>query len=408
MQRTILLALVLVTVSVPGQAIHADDTFQAGGHVTAANPTSDGVGGVSENEWILTGEETLEGVDGDVVELPPWAPGHTVWVNGTSEVPHDLDVWFYDEDRTRIGAGQDEPDGDDCVTAAGDEVCRAPEGARYAAVDQWAGAETDFTLQVVSVEAEPEDPDGGEDVLAIPQGLATWNHTDLDVVILPPATGPVYDRKLEPFPDGGGLATDSPYVDATRDAIEAWEQAIDAYVARNASAAYLQAFDFEVSVVGEDASLADFESADVRVAYAPTMLFVLGVTAATPEDGQQWDQCDIVDSQWLEYSFTVNDMYNVHSHEFGHCLGLSHPDEPGDDLMQGGYSAGIGDPGNDRLCHSSLDVQGLAGLYAWLAEGDEWQAPPDEVELPTEAYETYEASLAGADQDGCPNPGSNY
>lgn len=394
----------LLFLGVPAaQAGHADDSFEEEGDIAAGNPASSFVGGASEIHWVVTGEETLDGVDGEVVELPSWAPGHPLWVNGTSPVPYDLDVWFYDDDRALIGDGDPGPDGDACVTASSDEVCEVPAEASYAVVDLWSGANVNFTLTLTSV---LDDTGTSPDVFTIPSWVATWPKAHLDIVILPPVTGPVYDSSGEPFPAGTGLATDSPYVDATKDAMDAWRNAIDSYVAQNTSASYLQDFEFDVGVVGEDRSVAEFRDADIRVMYGPTGAFALGVAIADETDGEQWEQCDVVNFQWLVFSFTVNDMYNIHAQEFGHCLGLNHPAEPSDDVMNGVYSAPIGDPANPRLCHSSLDIEGLAVLYEWMGEGDEWEAPPDEVELAQDEYETYEDALVAQDQSTCPNPGS--
>lgn len=400
------IALITLSLGTPGvQAGHADDSFEEEGHLAVGNPASSSVGGASEAHWVVTGEETLDGVDGEVVELPTWAPGHTVWVNGSSPAAYDLDVWFYDEERSFIGDGAAGPDEDPCVTPSADEVCEVPPEARYAVVDLWSGADVDVALTLLSV---ADDAGPGPAVHTIPQWAATWPKAHLDVVILPPVTGPVYDGSGEPFPSGKGLATDSPYVDATKDAMDAWRQAIDAYVAQNASASFLQNFTFDVGVVGEDRSMAEFRDADIRVMYGPTGLNALGVAVADETDGQQWQRCDVVNFQWLVFSFTLADMYNIHAQEFGHCLGLDHPSEPADDVMNGIYEAGVGDPDNQRLCHSSLDIHGLAGLYAWMGEDGEWEAPPSEVGMPADDYVTYGSALVAEDQSTCPNPGSGY
>lgn len=100
-------------------------------------------GRISEQAWLTTGESSLNGVDADIVELPDWAPGHHLTVRGSSSVPYDLDVWFYNNDRSgpRISS---------CVFPPSDPQCLVPARAKYAAVVANRGAPIDFTLEVAS------------------------------------------------------------------------------------------------------------------------------------------------------------------------------------------------------------------------------------------------------------------
>lgn len=421
-----LLAAVLVaTAAIPAAANHGDDRFSASGHIAAGNPGTQFRAGASEGVWGVTGEENpagvpLEGTDGDIVELPDWAGGHPIWVNGTSPAPHDLDVYFYagNEDPLRNDCDFLNPDeicrvpdatsdpnhnflgSNGCATPSSNETCEVPSRATYAAVDLWSGADVDYEIVVTSGPDSGDDGGLADPTYTVPPWF-TWDHADLDVVIVPPATGPAYDEDLWLFPAGTGLATDSPYVDATEDAIQAWDQALSAYAANHSSATYLADFTFDVSVVGADATVTDLRQADIRITYGVTGGPVLGVALATQTDGQRFEQCDISNQQWLVTSFTVNDAYNVYGHEFGHCLGLSHPPAPPNDIMGATYDYRIGDPDNPRICISTLDAKGLAEAYAWMGDDGEWAPPPDTVEMPRDDYDAYPAVDA---DPGCPNP----
>lgn len=387
MIRTTFLSILLVTVALPATSVasHGQDHFDTDGHILVGNPPSQYVGGASELGWFATGDHALDGIDGQVVEPPAWAPGHPVWVNGSLAAPYDLDVNFYDGARSYISGG-DELDDQTCTTPRADEACVVPAEAAYTVVDLWSGADTAFSLEVHAV---PND--GGRDGDGtLPYAIPTWftlADLTLGIKILPPATGPVYDQQLRPFPEGLGLATDSPYVDASLEAIHAFEEAIDAYVAANPSASHLDHIEFDVGVVGHDATVQAFVDADIRVMYGPTAAQVLGVAIATETDGERFEHCDIVDVQWLVYSYSVNDVYNIHGQEFGHCLGLNHPTDesefpdPALDIMNGIYPYVVGDPETPRLCVSNLDLRVLDISYHWRPNGTQWESPPDLVKL---------------------------
>lgn len=357
------------------------------------NPTSDQGTSVSQQWFKRTGSESMDGLDAEVVSLPSWTPGHVVTVTGASVTDYDLDVTFYDADRVNLGNG--EPvDGADCVTSRPDEICEVPAGAAYAVVRLWLGRDVDWSLTVVSTPEVPVPP-----VLTIPTWF-TWGKTSLTVVIVPASLAPLYDANFGVLPEGTGVGADSAYVSATLDATRAWETAMDAYVAQHPEAAWLEALEVDVGVLGVDRTVADMDAADVRIVFAPTGGVILGVAIATETDGDRFEQCDIVNFQWLVASFTSNDVYNVHMQEFGHCLGLDHPEEPTDDPMQGSFEGTLGDPANPRYCLTSLDIRGLEGAYAWVGEGATWRSPPAEVTLDPALYVAYPA----AGQTSCPNP----
>lgn len=230
--------------------------------------------------------------------------------------------------------------------------------------------------------------------------LHSWPTTDLDIVILPPATGPVYNQELEPFPEGTHLLTESPYVQATQDAIQAWENAISLHAEQAPNATHLSEFSFDTRVVGDNATLEDLESADILVAYASSLGPVAGFAwnSGWYHQERQTQHCTIVNSQMARYGFTSDDMYNIHVHEFGHCLGLDHPEEPQRDVMASGYGTTPGDPDTERRCISTLNLQGIEAAYAWIPQ-EEWTPPPEEAQLAQAMFEVYPPT----GQEGCPN-----
>lgn len=394
---TLPLALLLVALAPAVHGDHATDTFTATGHVAAPNPAGGEGASASRRAFSLTGDTSLDGLDADVVALPAWASGHALSVVGASTGDYDLDVEFLDENRGGIGFGN-AIDGQTCLTDRPDESCGVPEGAAYAVVHLFLGTDVTFTLTVVSTPAVPPPP--GSETLPIPTWF-TWGKTELTIVVVPSGLAPLYDTEFGILPEGTGVGADSVYIAAMIDAMEVWETAIDAYAAGNASRAWMEGFEFDIGVLGVDRTVEEMEAADVRVVLAPTGTFVLGVAIATETtDEGEFLQCDIVNFEWLVFPYTSNDVYNVHMQEFGHCLGLDHPEAPMDDPMQGSYEDEIGNPANPRYCLTSLDVRGLEGAYAWVPEAAPWRAPPSEVTLPASQYVAYPATAGGS----CPNP----
>lgn len=394
----------LFALAPPTLASHGAGDFTASGHITASNPTSDVVGGASQNGRGIFGDERLDGIDGDVIALPAWAPTHPVSVDGSSDLVYDLDIWFYDASYDFINGGDAPDGGTDCTTEKPDESCFVPAGAAYAVVDAWLGKDVSFTLTVSSTGGLPPPPPPETGVHTIPMfGPYTWDHGDLSVVIVPSTAAAAIDRSLEPLPEGTGVGPDSAYVQATKDAMTAWEMAMDAYTATHPSAAYLEAIEFDVKVLGVDATPADYDAADIRIMFSPAVplgVGVLGVAIATQTNNGRFLQCDIVNADWFLVPYTSADMYNIHGQEFGHCLGLSHPQEPADDLMNGSYDHLPGNPATPRMCVSSLDVRGLAVAYDWMGTTGVWKRAPAEITEPRSDYARYDGVGTAA---GCPN-----
>lgn len=400
------IALAFLAALVPATlATHATETFVATGHIALPNPTSDVVGGVSENGHTLLGDGSADGIDGDAVALPPWAPGHPLSVTGSTSAPYDLDVWFYDGAGAGLGSGApvDATDDGGCAGSDADEACIVPAGAATAVVDLWLGADVDFTLTVTGTGGSPPPPP--LDGFVIPMfGPFTWDHADLTVVIVPSTAAAALDQDLTPAPEGAGLGPDSAYVAATKDVMVAWESAMDDYVADHPSASYLEALEFDVKVLGVDATVEDYDAADIRIMFSPAVplgVGVLGVAIATEtDDDGRFIQCDVINADWFLFPYTSADMYNIHGQEFGHCLGLSHPEDPSDDIMNGSYDYLPGDAATPRMCVSSLDVRGLEVAYDWLGTTGVWEASPSEIALSADQYERYDGV---GTPTGCPN-----
>jgi WD40 repeat protein len=86
--------------------------------------------GVTREEWESECEFTprTNGVDGWVTRLPANAAGRELTASGTPALFHDLDLYFYDENCTFLGADED---------AGDDETGEVPEGAAFVMVTNY-------------------------------------------------------------------------------------------------------------------------------------------------------------------------------------------------------------------------------------------------------------------------------
>lgn len=210
----------------------------------------------------------------------------------------------------------------------------------------------------------------------------------VEVLLVPPANGDLGDAVTGP--------TALDYLEATLRGIHRWEPAIDAFTARHPEFAYLQELVVHVEVfdgvqparLGYDVIIVwDPYSGPMFRGFAGSMsggcclaeslvhasgrYIVLSLFANSPRAGQLLPD-------WPE----KNDVENVAMHEFAHTWGLGHSTtwtaQTGPDLMVSpapfvfgnGATAGDGGERTPLECISSLDLYGLAKLYAWIPRGN--------------------------------------
>lgn len=195
-----------------------------------------------------------------------------------------------------------------------------------------------------------------------------WNESDLDVLIVPPNHGQL--RNGNGALNGGDPNELNPlansYLRATEASIADWDRAIAEYGEGWLAAGVVT----NVYVVGRDpipdAALQDPE---IIVTTDETKGSILGVAVNSRP-------CLVVNSKVFTTSFSYEDMFNINSQEYGHCLGLSHV--PGDargtrasgytdgdehDPMNGAYPDQLGIASGHLHCVSNLNVAGLEEVF---------------------------------------------
>jgi hypothetical protein len=193
---------------------------------------------------------------------------------------------------------------------------------------------------------------------------------NVDVLIVPPASGlPLSD-----------LA-------AIQQSVAAWEDGINAMApAWLASGLDIHAYTLGVDTPPQSA-LSDPEIIIATANHDPFVLFGIGeqVPFSVCRDQVAADhvhpgatlkmmrcddggmQCIVLNTNWLLGS--AHDMYDLNAHEFGHCLGLGHV---GDALDFDAKTVPVHDIMSYQTtpsqvhCVSSLNIQGLEGIYATL------------------------------------------
>lgn len=197
-----------------------------------------------------------------------------------------------------------------------------------------------------------------------------WDHTDIDVVIIPPEHGQWFnDEGIH-----GGPSVDeanpcaSSYLRAILDAIQGWQDAIDEF-----GASWLKSsLDISVHVVGCDAPQTPTLDPEIIIYTDLTKGPVLGFALINGFH----EACISQTSKFgvVPLSFTEADLFNTMSHEFGHCLGANHtgdldggsvgdPGHPDHDVMEGRYEHDIGAAGNHRHCVSNLNVKVIEAAF---------------------------------------------
>lgn len=182
-----------------------------------------------------------------------------------------------------------------------------------------------------------------------------WSETRLDVVIVPPEHGQVYNAGG--VLGGAGASELNPYASSYLAAIEAgvanWQKAINTY-----APTWLKGgIQISVYVLGRDA-VPPGTDAEIIITTDQSKAVILGMAVST-------NPCIVDNSKFFVTSFTYNDMYNINAHEYGHCLGLDHilDGHPTNDIMNGAYPYTPGGPA-PKNCVSNLNVRGLEGVFA--------------------------------------------
>lgn len=228
-------------------------------------------------------------------------------------------------------------------------------------------------LCLVSLQSVPARADHDDGIIQI-DTVYQWAKTELDVLIVPPNHGQLYNPEngflngLDP----NELTPNNSYLVAIEDAIAAWKDGIQRF-----GAEWLKSdLKLNVAVAGRDEVPSDVP--DILVVTDENQGGALGSAIRVVP-------CVVRMSKLEIGSFNYADMYNVTLQEFGHCLGLSHigsqggveptSDEkhPEHDPMNGFYTHMVGFGGTHLHCISNIDVLGLEYVFA----------NPNETPLPT-------------------------
>jgi hypothetical protein len=139
MKRFALLAcLALGVIGAPNFAHAAIHTYT--GTVLIGDPI-EGVSAIYSEAIGLCADDSLEGVDGDMVKIDPADAGRPATLKATAGATglEDFDANFFDAECNLIGDGWFND---------GDEAGNIPEGAEYVDVYLFLGAQAEFTLAV--------------------------------------------------------------------------------------------------------------------------------------------------------------------------------------------------------------------------------------------------------------------
>lgn len=223
---------------------------------------------------------------------------------------------------------------------------------------------------MVALGAAPASADHEEDGIYELPTSDVWTEGELDVVIVPPEHGQLFNsygplggadpKEVTPF--------ENSYLRAIEDSIAEWKSSIN----RFGSARLRETLKITTYVVGRDETPVEvLRSPDILLVTDENKGPVLGFAAYTTP-------CIVNNSRMFLRSFTYADMYNINAQEFGHCLGLGHVGSQGGadptssqkhpvhDVMNGFYAESPGAVGNHLHCVSNLDVKGLEWTFSVL------------------------------------------
>jgi hypothetical protein len=201
-----------------------------------------------------------------------------------------------------------------------------------------------------------------------PVNVNRWTTTKLDVIVVPPAHGPLVNE--EGVLSGGDPNEATPF----NSYVEATEKSIGEYkkVVRRFGPRWLRKrFEVRTYVVGRDTIPERARNdPEALITFAENQGVILGVTISIRNIDPE---CLISNSMSFAASFTYADMYNINLHEFGHCLGLEHFIGPRKDPtyvhenMAPTYAHNPGNEGTHRHCVSNFNLKGVALSFSRAA-----------------------------------------
>lgn len=218
----------------------------------------------------------------------------------------------------------------------------------------------------------------------------TWDHAHLEILIVPPAHGPIVSLEQGPLPYGPeGVLPGGVYLDATLHVIEDWRWALDRFAENHTELAWVANITWDVRIVSEDVVTPDqIAAADIVKFYTETTYPILGAAANTGGLlGGNGPGCVAYNTKWTTYgSISYMDMYYLAGHELLHCFGMSHPDDmdPVEDIMS--YESW---PLPEFRCPSNLNVLAAAAAFKNAFPGAEGPASGETAQVPRPAYEQY-------------------
>lgn len=213
-----------------------------------------------------------------------------------------------------------------------------------------------------------------------------WEKSVLDVIIVPPNHGQIING--DGVLNGGNPSELTPfnsYLAAIEASVADWDRGIEMFAPEWLRSRLVT----NVFVAGRDQIPTDvLTNPEVVIVTDETKANILGLAFSTRP-------CVVDNSKFFIQSFTYEDMYNINSQEYGHCLGLEHvvDNHPEHDPMAGIYVDGVGAKEGHLHCVSNLDVLGLTAVFGRLFD----QPSPDSVSVPVDAYGTTCAPPTGTD-----------
>ncbi|MFN2525988.1 MAG: hypothetical protein ABR505_06960 [Actinomycetota bacterium] len=211
-----------------------------------------------------------------------------------------------------------------------------------------------------------------------------WGERALDVIIVPPSHGQLFNGNGVLGGSEGGAGELTPfnsYLKAVEKAIADWDRAIATYGSPTLKARLVT----NVFVAGRDSIPTNvLLDPEIVVLWDEEKAIILGVSLRAA------NVCISDMSKSFISSFTYADMYNVGGHEYGHCLGLDHTLGPaGDpriehDIMFATYMDSPGDSGTHLHCMSNLNVAGLEQSFGAVLG----KSGGDSAFIPASQYQT--------------------